>query len=219
MGFSLSLGPSPPPDNAWTLFGALSSLPGVSSFRAPARFALVLLFALSVFAGCGARRMAAAGVYGRVILAVLLPLMLSEYFVVQFPNGKPQPFEAPAIYRTEAVHAARALVSLPDYHARPEWFFEPDYLLYSTAHWRSIANGYGRSSPPNHFTLLTELNKFPAPAMAAAMRSADIDVVVLHSARYGADTTALVQRAKASPDFQLVEQIGSDYLFKVVPLR
>ncbi len=132
MGFSLSLGPSPPPDSAWTLFGALSALPGVSSFRAPARFALVLLFALSVFAGCGARRMAAAGVHGRVILAVLLPLMLSEYFVVQFPNGKPQPFEAPAIYRTEAVTAARALVSLPDYHARPEWFFEPDYLLYST---------------------------------------------------------------------------------------
>jgi hypothetical protein len=115
------------------------------------------------------------------------------------------------------VTTARALVSLPDYHARPQWFFEPDYLLYSTSHWRSIANGYGRSSPPSHFTLLTELNTFPAPAAATAMRSAGIDVVVLHAARFETDTAALVQQAKASPDFQLVEQIGSDYVFKIVP--
>ena len=215
-GFALSLGPAVPPDTSWTAFGLLSSLPGVGSFRAPARFALVLLFALSVFAGCGARRIA-GGMAGRIILIALLPLMLSEYFVLQFPNGKPQPFPVPAIYGAPAVAGARGLVSLPDYTTRPPWFLEPDYLFYSTAHWRPIANGYGRSSPPTHVALLTEVNNFPAPTAAAAMRAAGIDVVVLHTARYGGDTTELVRTATASPDFQLLTQIGPDYLFKVVP--
>ena len=150
-GFALSLGPPADPGQTWTPYGLLSSLPAVGSFRAPARFAVMVLLGLAFFAAHGARRILTTGSGGRVILLALVPLMLSEYFVVGFPNGSPQPFQVPAIYRADALIGTRALVSLPDYHGKPEWFFEPDYLFYSTAHWRPIANGYGRAAPPNHF--------------------------------------------------------------------
>ena len=50
-GFTLSLGPS---DRSWTVFGAFSMLPGVASFRAPARFAVLVILGLSVFVSLGA---------------------------------------------------------------------------------------------------------------------------------------------------------------------
>ena len=142
--------------------------------------------------------------------------MLSEYYVVKFPGGKPDHFEVPAIYRAEAMRGAKAIVSLPDYHARPEWFFEPDYLYYSTGHWRSIVNGYGRSSPPDYLALISAISTFPAPAAAEAMRRAGVDHVVLHTTRYQSDPAELVRSAKASVDFQLVGTVDADYLFKVL---
>jgi hypothetical protein len=215
VGFTLSIGPS---EQSWTPFEALSLLPGVHSFRAPARFAVLVLLGLSVFVGLGAERLLAAGHRGRVVLVVLLPLMLSEYYVVKFPNGKPQRFDVPPIYRAEALGSAKAIVSLPDYHGMPEWFFEPDYLYYSTEHWRLIANGYGRSSPPDYLPMISAMNTFPDPAAAAAMRRAGVDHVVVHTTRYRFDTGELLRSAKASQDFQLIARVGADYLFKVMPL-
>jgi hypothetical protein len=213
IGFTLSLGPS---ERSWTAFGAFSMLPGVASFRAPARFAVLVILGLSLFVSLGAQRMRAAGQGGRVLFLLLVPLMLSEYYVVKFPNGKPARFDVPAIYRAAALTNAKAIVSLPDYYARPEWFFEPDYLYYSTAHWRPIVNGYGRSSPPDYLPLISAVSTFPAPAAAVAMRRAGVDHVVLHTTRYQVDTTELVRSAKASVDFQLVGTVGADYLFKVM---
>jgi hypothetical protein len=215
IGFALSLGPS---EQSWTPFEALSLLPGIGSFRAPARFTVLLLLGLAVFVSLGAQWILAVGRRGRVLLLVLVPLMLSEYWVVKFPNGKPQRFDVPPIYRAEALGNAKAIVSLPDYYGKPQWFFEPDYLYYSTGHWRPIVNGYGRSSPPEYPALISAMGTFPAPEAAAAMRGAGVDRVVLHTMRYQTDTTELVRNAKASPDFQLIGRVGADYLFKVVPL-
>ena len=215
LGFTLSLGPS---ERSWTPFEAFSLLPGGNSFRAPARFTVLLLLGLSVFAGLGAQRLAAAGPRGRAILFALLPLMLSEYYVVGFPNGKPKKFDVPPIYRAEALAGATAILSLPDYHGAPDWFFEPDYLYYSTAHWRPIVNGYGRSSPPGYPALISSMKTFPAPAAAVAMRQAGVDHVVFHSARFPFDTAELLRGAKGSEDFRLIARVGTDYLFKVMPL-
>jgi hypothetical protein len=215
VGFTLSLGPSA---ESWTAFEALSLLPGVQSFRAPARFTVLVLLGLSVFVGLGAERLLVARHRGRVVLALLLPLMLSEYYVVKFPSGKPQKFDVPAIYHAEALGSAKAIVSLPDYHGAPNWFQEPDYIYYSTTHWRSIVNGYGRSSPPDYSALISSISAFPAPGAAVAMRRAGVDHVVVHTTRYRFDTAELLRSAKDSHDFQLIARVGADYLFKVVPL-
>ena len=130
-------------------FGWLASLPGFSGMRAPARFALVCMLGLAGLAALGASWMSArAGRRGTIVLSAIVPLMLLEWFVVDFPAGKPEVHPIPAIYRTPEVRAARAIASLPEYRDRPDWFMGGDYLYYSTAHWRPIVNGFGRSEPP-----------------------------------------------------------------------
>jgi hypothetical protein len=216
IALALSFGPSIAPEPAWTPFGAVSWLPGVGSMRAPARFAVLVLFGLSVFAAFGAQRIVALGMAGRVAVIMLLPLMLSEYRVIDFPSGKPQPFPVPPIYRVPEVGRARAIVSLPTYHRSPAWFMEMDYLYYSTAHWRPIVNGGGRAAPAEYFGHLDEMSGFPSPASAAIMRKIGVDYVVVHTVRYPVPTTDLIPAARTSPDFRLVARVGSDYLFTVV---
>jgi hypothetical protein len=218
IGLALSLGPSVAPESSWTPFGAVSWLPGLGSLRAPARFAVLVLFGLAVFAGFGAERLIALGKAGRIAVVVLVPLMLSEYYVIKFPSGKPEPFPVPPIYRVPQLATARGMVSLPTYHRVPQWFMELDYLYYSTAHWRPIVNGGGRAAPADYMALLDGMGTFPSPESAAVMRKAGVDRVVVHTARYAVDTAGLIRTAEASPDFELAARDGADYLFKVRPL-
>jgi hypothetical protein len=218
VALALSFGPSVDSRPSGTLFDTLSWLPGFGSLRAPARFAVLVLLGLAVFAGIGADRVIQPGLAGRTTVLLLLPFLLSEYYLLQFPSGKPRPFPVPPIYRAPQLQNARALVSLPTYHRAPQWFLELDYPYYSTAHWRPIVNGGGRSAPPGYLELLDRINTFPSPSSAAALREVGVDHVVLHTARYPSGAAELVQAARNSSDFRLVARAGSDYLFAVLPL-
>lgn len=214
-GFALSFGPATG-RHAWpSAFDVLSRLPGVSAFRVPARFGLLVLLGTSMLAAAGVaelHRRIGARVY--VVLAVLVPMMLGEWFVVQFPNGKPQPVVVPAIYRHPALQQARAVVSLPDYFNAEQWFDGADYLLFSTVHWRPIANGYGRGAPPDYRHEASHLRAFPGPNNARSLRELGIDLIVLHGDRYGAETANVVKDAVTSGEYELVAQDGPDYLLK-----
>ena len=84
---------------------------------------------------------ARAGRSGTLVLVVLIPMMLLEWFVVGFPGGKPEVHPIPAIYRTPEVRTARAIASLPEYRDRQDWFLGGDYLYYSTAHGARSSTG------------------------------------------------------------------------------
>lgn len=218
IAFVLSLGPNiGRSGGSWSLFSALTSLPGLGGLRAPARFALLVVFGISILAAFGTMVLDRVP-GGRIALIAIVPLMLSEWYVVKFPGGKPQPFVIPPIYRTEAVATARALVSLPSYRATPEWYSEADYLYYSTAHWRPIVNGFGRSEPPDHPHVISHMMAFPGPNNARTMRQLGVEYVVFHAARYPEGGKEPLRAALDSPEYQLVAQAGTDYLFKVRPV-
>ena len=218
-GLWLSFGPSVVRgQEQWSLYGALSWLPGFSGFRAPARYAVLVVLSLSVLGAAGAvaiqRRFGRKGTFA--VLAIL-PVMLSEWYILDFPGGKPQRFRTPAIYGLEPVQHARALVSLPDYRGTPEWYLGADYLLFSTTHWRRIVNGYGRAEPPGHPRVISHMNAFPGPNNAHTMRAIGVEYVVVHGARYADGARTLLDVAMASPEYELVERLGTDYLFRVKP--
>ena len=216
LGLVLSLGPSVADGvERLSAFGLFSSIPGMSGFRVPARFALVVLFGISLLAAEAARAMADAGRYTRVIVILMWPLMLAEWYVISMPNGRPAPAEIPAIYKTEEVRSARALVSLPDYRGTRQWWGGGRYLYYSTAHWRPIVNGFGRSEPPGHASIISYVNAFPGPNNARKMREIGVEYVILQGAWYPGDADALVRAAVDSSDYELVRQIGTDYLIRV----
>jgi hypothetical protein len=204
-------------DNAWhwSAFGALAHIPGAALFRAPARFALLLTLALAVLAGgaCAAAH-ERWGRAGRIATLTLVPLMLLEFYVVDFPGGPPPPFPVPAIYRHVATLPAGVVVSLPDYAATPLWFREPDYEFFSTAHWHPIVNGYSRAEPAGFRERIERLATFPDPAAMAAIRETGIRYVVVHAGQYsgGADAAA---RASAATGIRLLARYDADYLFEI----
>jgi hypothetical protein len=216
-GFLLSLGPSPPLLGGPGLapFGWLASLPGFSGMRAPGRFALVCMLGLSGLTALGASWIAArAGRRGPQLLAAIIPLMLLEWFVVGFPGGKPEVHPIPAIYRTPQVRSARAIASLPEYRDRQDWFLGGDYLYYSTAHWRPIVNGFGRSEPPNQPEVIAAIRSFASDP--AAVKALGVHYVIVHADRLAREERGVIDAARANPGCRLVAQIGSDYLFEVL---
>jgi hypothetical protein len=216
-GFLLSLGPSPPLLGGPMLapFGWLANLPGLSGMRAPGRFALVCMLGLSGLAAFGASWVGArAGRRGTLVLAGLIPLMLLEWFVVGFPGGKPEVHPIPAIYRTPQVRSARAIASLPEYRDRQDWFLGGDYLYYSTAHWRPIVNGFGRSEPPNQPEVIAAIRSFASNP--AAVKALGVQYVIVHADRLAREERNIVDAARANPGCRLVAQIKSDYLFEVL---
>lgn len=215
-GLALAIGPSGGGAAGRSAFDLLTSIPGMAGFRAPARFALVVLFGVSLLAAEPVRAaVARAGRSRNAWLWLLWPLMLAEWFVVSMPNGRPPRVDIPAIYRTPEIRSARALVSLPVYRDTPQWWLEPDYMYFSTAHWRPIVNGLGRSEPPGHPHVMSYVNAFPGPNNARRMRELGIEYIVLHGAAYPAGVDDVVQAVRNGKEYELVRQIGTDYLIRV----
>jgi hypothetical protein len=214
VAFALSLGPSRA--GTWTPFSVFASLPAMGAFRAPARFALLVLLGLSMLVAFGIQFLQKRPGRARFAVVALLPLMLAEWYVVGFPAGKPQPYPVPSIYLTAPVQTAHALVSLPDYRDARDWFQGADYLYFSTAHWRPIVNGFGRAEPPEQAHVISHMMAFPGPNNARTMRQLGIDYVVFHAARYP-DGAAIAEMARRMSEYELVVRIGTDYLFRVRP--
>jgi hypothetical protein len=215
-GVLLSFGPSLPLVGQTPLapFNWLVALPGLDGVRVAARFAVLATLGLAGLAAIAcAALIGRLGSTGVIVVAVAAPLILFESFVVNFPAGKPDPHPVPAIYRTPQVQAARSLVSLPEYRARPDWFLGGDYLYYSTAHWRPIVNGFGRTEPAGHEEIVETVRRFPSSI--PAMRELGLQYVVVHADRFPDKAQALLDAALVRSDCRLAARIGSDYLFEI----
>jgi hypothetical protein len=196
-------------------FDLLARLPGMSMFRSPARFALLVMLTLATLAAYGAAHL--MRVYGRtgVSLVVLLTAaFLGESFLINFPGGKPMPFTVPPVYRHLPSLPAGAVLSLPSYRGSPEGFREADYLLYSTVHWSPVANGFGRHEPVEHRDNLQAMIRFPASEAVTRLRKLGIRYVIVHTAR---DTRLreAVAAAEKHPDIEMVRRFGEDYIYRV----
>jgi hypothetical protein len=199
-------------------FDLVASLPGLSAFRATARFGLLVTFACAALAAIGVASLRTRFPAAKHIIPVVAAvLVLGEVFVVDFPPGRPVPQPLPEMYRVARADGARAAVALPMYAGQPQWFFEGDYLLYSTAaDFLPLANGIGRWVPPEYVAMGAATAAFPSEGTAAALRLYGITHVLLHGARYGRRAPAVLERARNSPDFAIVWSGGSDTLFRVL---
>lgn len=194
----------------------LARIPGADLFRAPARFASLLALSLAVLAGAASARMhEKLGALGRVVSSALIPLILLDSYVVNFPGGMPRPSPIPLVYRRLAALPAGPVLSLPDYVETAEWFREPDYQYFSTAHWFPIVNGYSRAAPPGFTERMARYTSFPDDSSLQALRESGIRYVVVHADGYrgGADAA---RRACADPRLRLGAQSGALYAFQVL---
>lgn len=214
-GVWLSLGPA---GGRFSPFALMNAVPGLALFRAPARFAMLVMLAVAVLAAVGLARsleQMEAGGSRRLVspfVAVIAVLMLVEWRVVT-PIVRAEPLPVPAIYASLSGLPPGAVMSLPDYSAGPEWFYSADYLVFATTHWRPIVNGYGRSLPPGQPAIIAKLSAFPSPAAAALARTLGVRYFIVHTERL--HSAAVAEAAQRSPDFTLRAAVGPDYLFEV----
>jgi hypothetical protein len=199
----LSLGPSPesmgrPLDLASPYRVLYDVVPGFDGVRAPARFWMVALLAVSVLGGFAAVRLVARPA-GRAVLAASWLLCLAEARVSPFVvNGMspvpgfngPEPriltaVDAPAVYQAAArAPSNMVLAELP--LGQPD--FDLRAMYYSTVHWRKLVNGYSGFTPAHYGPLV------------AALGTADVDGERAWTALRGSGATAVIVHEGAYPD-------------------
>jgi hypothetical protein len=203
----------------WSPFDLFARLPGMGLLRAPARFALLVMMAIALVAAWGFRWMLSARASRRLTwfaLCLFVLDVLLESFVVKFPAGKPAPFATPAVYERLATLPRGAVLSLPTYRATPEAFREADYLLFSTAHWHPIVNGFGRMEPADHAARMELLTRFPDRDAVELMQKIGVRYVVLHTRR-ASELMTRVDAARTLDSTQLIFADAGDFLFEIRP--
>jgi hypothetical protein len=198
----------------WSPFGLLVRIPGLSLFRAPARFTVLTTLAIAVLAAAGCATLHARfGRLGRLLTVAAMVTFLVESRVVNFPGGGQPVMPIPDVYKRLASLPPGPVVSLPDYAGTPVAFDEANYELFSTAHWHPIANGYSREEPRGFRALMDRLKTFPAPSSLNAMRETGIRYVVVRAA------TDPLQTGTSGPsnEVRLVGHFDNDFLFEVLP--
>ena len=198
-------------------FDYFATLPVMGLLRAPARMALLVMLALSVHVAVGSAYLRTRWRQpATVLLTMAAVLGLWESYVVGFPGGTPPREPIPGVYTRLASLPAGPVLSLPTYRFAPDNFREADYLLFSTAHWLPIVNGFGRHEPPGHKEQMEVLARFPAPDAIARLRQIGVRYVVLHPDR-ASELARAAGEAEQVPGVRLVAHDGSDFLFEVGP--
>jgi hypothetical protein len=230
----LSLGPSPTsmgrPLDLWGPYGALYEfVPGFDGVRAPSRYWMVALLALSVLGGLGAARLVRRPA-GMIVLGLAWLLCLAEARTVPFVvNGAgPVPgFTAPEPRlrgRDDASSVYASLASQPPDAVLAELpLGQPDFdlraMYYSTFHWRRLVNGYSGFTPVHYGPLVAALGTSGVDAQRVwtALRSSGATTVIVHEGAYpdgGGTRLSLALREHGARE---VARDGSDVLFTLAP--
>jgi hypothetical protein len=203
------------PGEGWSPFDLFARLPGMSLFRAPARFALLVVLATALLVAIAvAWLQPRLGRAAAPVLLLLAALGLSESYVIDFPAGQPAPTPIPPVYERIAALAPGAVLSLPAYRGTPDAFRQADYLLFSTAHWHPIVNGAGRQEPPQHGERMTVFARFPSQQAVDRLREVGVRYVVLHTGR-ASELREAVRAAETAAGVRLIGTFGDDFLYEV----
>jgi hypothetical protein len=165
------------------------------------------------------------------VLAGLGVLALAETLIAPIPMPKWSQLidtrrDAPPVYRWLAGHPGRdPIVELPmfDVYAleRRPAFHESVYMVYSTLHWKPMANGYAGIEPRDYVRLRELSRGFPAEDFLQALREIGVRHVILHRKGYGPFQWERLQRgmatALASGSLREVIVLGNDIVYEVQP--
>ena len=195
-GMVLSLGTRTP------VYGWLYNVfPPMQGLRAAARFGNLFLLGMAMLAAFGLAglrhrlpvRWASLVTIGLVIFANIESLRAPLYYTR---------FEGiPAVYSLLAHEPGRViLVEVPFYP--PQGVFQNGrYVLNSTAHWRSLMNGYSGYTPGAYRQFAASFWYFPQPHAIQAMRQAGATHVMIHPGGFGTESEIqrMWQDVAASP--------------------
>jgi hypothetical protein len=206
LAFDASLGPH------GFVYAAVERLfPLLTSFRASARFAILVVLSLSMLASLAAARLGRLWRWGGAasIAAALLVVVESVTTPLALRPATTVPTEADRFLATLAADAAIVELPLP----RPDalWLYETTFQLKSINHWRRLVNGYSGFVPQEYERTLLEMAGFPDARSARRLRDLGVDIVVVNRVHYDEHAYHDISEALlSSTDFTNLRRVGRD---------
>jgi len=209
----------------WASFGPAGGLysvlyqavPLFAWLRVPARFALIVIFGVSVLAGFGASALAAGArrflspataialVAAVAVVELLVPSNLREM------NG----FEP--VYRTLATLPRAPVIEMP-FYLEGMFQLHSKYMLYSTTHWMPLVNGYSDYIPPDFVAAAPTLAAFPSRAALKVLEPLGVRYAVFHMYGYNESNRRDVETRlqELARYFRLVYEGEDTRLYEIV---
>ena len=164
-------------------------VPVFSWLRAPSRLGLVVVLALAVLGGFAVQALVgrwrrAALASAAIVLLAMADLCVAPLFMVE---ARPV---APA-YESLRKWPSGPVAEFPFFYLRIDFPRHSEYMLYSTAHWRPLINGYSDHIPPEFRAMVVPLSSFPNPESFAILKQLRARYVVFHLNLY--DRRAVVE--------------------------
>jgi len=196
-------------------------IPGFKAMRVPARFAILVVFALTVLGGYGAAWLSRR--WGRPLLAAVVFVLLAEYLAIPVPL---RPIEVgakiPQVYRwLNRLASETVLLELPS--TTSFWFWEDIASMerlarqqyFSIYHWHRSIMGYSGFYPPLFWESIDRILNFPSTESISYLRGMGIRYLILHRAEFGREAWEAMERRLAlfKDQLSLVETIGDDYIY------
>jgi len=164
-------------------------VPFMSFLRAPARFGVLVLLSLAVFAGWGVAALASKGGRRRWLVPVLLALAVIELRVA-WPLRPVAP--VPEAYQVLAGLPRAGTVVLHFPYRRGEWFPHVEHMFWSMWHWQPLVNGYSDFIPPDIDALAVPINGFPNDESFRLLKERGVKYVAIDWRTYNEAATAVM---------------------------
>lgn len=222
----------------------IEMLPMTSLMRVPARWGVVVSFALAGLCGLGLAQLQTTKIHrapiprpdtsrqNQIVFAVFAAsrfavclLLFLEGFAAPIPLAQIGPLQAqPAIYHHLAQQEGHeAIIELPMYVAPDPEYPEGKRMYASALHRRPLVNGYSGFTPARQMRLAEQMKNFPDEASLTALRELGrqgVRYVIVHAGEPGIPRREWVQtnrvRASQSGVLRFVQSFGDNDLFEVI---
>jgi hypothetical protein len=207
----------------WASFGPSAGLyttlyetiPVFAWLRAPGRFGLIVVFALSVLAGLAVAALLSRLRNGTLAGVVLAGVTAAELAV---PLRLPQVPPVAPEYRVLAALPRAPLIEMPFFYPQVGLFRHSQYMLNSTAHWMPMVNGYSDYIPPDFVEHVMTLAPFPSRDAFKILEPNGVRYALFHLYGYNQENRrdVLARLAEFEPYLRLLYIDDTTRLYEIV---
>ena len=207
----------------WASFGPSAGLytvlykvvPAFPLMRAPARFGVIVVFALSALTAFAVAWLANGRRHGNWTAGLLIVAALGELAIIPIDWRQAPP--VPAAYRLLATLPRGPVVELPFFYQRHDFPRHTIYMLFSTYHWQPLVNGYSDYIPADFREMVVVVSSFPARDSFKRLEPIGPRYVVFHMNMYDRVNRPRVEARihEFSQYLKLLIRDGDVWLFEI----
>jgi hypothetical protein len=209
----------------WASFGPAGGLysalyhavPLFAWLRVPARFALIVIFGLTVLAGFGVSAIARRTPRPSLATSALTLVAVIELLV---PSNLREMDGFEPVYRALATLPLAPVIEMP-FYLEGMFQLHSKYMLYSTTHWMPLVNGYSDYIPPDFVARAPALAAFPSREALAALEPLKVRYAVFHMYGYNEANRqdVLGRLGDLASNFRLIYSGEDTRLYEIVSYR